>query len=87
MDDIWHEINVPTLLLNGRYDEAQNSVNVPFFRALSKVKWVPFSESSHMPQHEERERFMQVVGDFLTQGIQVMQSTGNDVRHGCRLQT
>ncbi|TFK93667.1 proline-specific peptidase [Polyporus arcularius HHB13444] len=65
VDDI-HKITVPTLLLNGRYDEAQDSIVVPFFRALSKVKWYTFSESSHMPQYEERERFMQIVGDFLT---------------------
>ncbi len=38
----------------------------PYFRTLSKVKWFTFSESSHMPQYEERERYMQVVGDFLT---------------------
>ncbi|KAI0719387.1 proline-specific peptidase [Cerioporus squamosus] len=56
VDDI-HKINVPTLLLNGRYDEAQDSV---------VVKWYTFAESSHMPQYEERERFMQVVSDFLT---------------------
>ncbi|KAJ7457146.1 proline-specific peptidase [Mycena galericulata] len=31
-----------------------------------RVKWVQFAESSHMPFFEERERFFQVVGDFLT---------------------
>ena len=34
-------------------------------RPVSKVKWVTFSKSSHMPHWEERERYMQIVGDFL----------------------
>ncbi|OJT06636.1 L-amino acid amidase [Trametes pubescens] len=65
-DDI-HLINVPTLLLNGHYDEAQDSVQVGFFRDIEKVKWFTFAESSHMPMWEEREKYMRVVGDFLTQ--------------------
>ncbi|KAJ7453865.1 proline-specific peptidase [Mycena latifolia] len=60
-----HKINVPTLLINGRYDEAQDSVVAPFFREIPRVKWVSFAESSHMAHYEERERFMQVVGNFL----------------------
>ena len=60
------KITVPTLLLNGKYDEAQDSVVLPYFRALKKVKWYTFAESSHMPQYEEREKYMQIVGDFLT---------------------
>lgn len=65
-----HKITVPTLLLNGRYDEAQDSVVEPFFKEIqSKVKWYTFSESSHMPQYEERELYMKHVGDFLTHDI------------------
>jgi pimeloyl-ACP methyl ester carboxylesterase len=60
-----HKISVPTLLTNGRYDEAQDSVVVPFFREIPHVKWVTFAESSHMPHWEERERYMEVVGRFL----------------------
>ena len=64
-----HKITVPTLLLNGRYDEAQDSVVEPFFKNISKVKWFTFAESSHMPQYEERELYMQRVGEFLTQDM------------------
>lgn len=60
-----HKIAVPTLLLNGRYDEAQDEVVEPYFRAIGKVKWYRFAESSHMPQLEEREEFMKVVVGFL----------------------
>ncbi|RDX57162.1 proline-specific peptidase [Lentinus brumalis] len=65
IDDL-HKIAVPTLLLNGKYDEAQDSVVQPYFHAIHKVKWYTFAESSHMPQYEERERYVQIVGDFLT---------------------
>ncbi|KAJ7048677.1 proline-specific peptidase [Mycena amicta] len=60
-------IKVPTLLLNGRYDEAQDSVVAPFFAHIPHVKWVTFAESSHMIHFEERERYMEIVGEFLVQ--------------------
>ncbi|EGN96620.1 hypothetical protein SERLA73DRAFT_184717 [Serpula lacrymans var. lacrymans S7.3] len=60
-----HKIVVPTLLINGRYDEAQDEVLLPYFRAIPKVKWVQFAESSHVPHTEERERYMQVLESFL----------------------
>ncbi|KAJ6610660.1 proline-specific peptidase [Mycena sp. CBHHK59/15] len=66
LDDA-HNIIVPTLLINGRMDEAQNSVVEPFFRAITKVKWVELAESSHMAMWEERERFMEVLGGFLVE--------------------
>ncbi|KAI0774344.1 prolyl aminopeptidase-2 [Fomes fomentarius] len=58
-------IGVPTLLLNGAYDEAGDSSVVPFFRAIPKVKWFTFAESSHTPHWEERKKFMRLVADFL----------------------
>ncbi|KAJ7509006.1 Alpha/Beta hydrolase protein [Mycena galericulata] len=60
-----HKIDVPTLLLNGRYDEPTDLVVAPFFRAIPRVKWVKFAESSHMIHFEERDRYMKVVGNFL----------------------
>lgn len=60
-----HKIKVHTLLINGRYDEAQDEVVEPFFQEIEKVKWYRFAESSHTPQLEEREEFMKVVAGFL----------------------
>jgi L-proline amide hydrolase len=60
-----HKINVETLLVNGKYDEAQDEVLEPFFRGIGKVKWVRFAESSHMPHLEEEGEFLRVLGDFL----------------------
>ncbi|KAJ7825866.1 Alpha/Beta hydrolase protein [Mycena olivaceomarginata] len=64
VEDI-RKISVPTLLINGRYDDAQDVGVVPFFEKIPKVKWVQFAESSHMPFFEETHVFFQVVGDFL----------------------
>ncbi|KAI4597987.1 hypothetical protein KJ359_003795 [Pestalotiopsis sp. 9143b] len=59
-------INVDTLLLNGRYDEVPELCVEPWFRAIPKIKWVVFENSSHMSHWEERERYMELVGTFLT---------------------
>jgi pimeloyl-ACP methyl ester carboxylesterase len=63
--DSLHKIKTPTLLLNSRYDEAQDSAVQPFFDKIDKAKWYTFSESSHMPHWEERDHYMEVVGHFL----------------------
>ncbi|KAJ7136108.1 proline-specific peptidase [Mycena epipterygia] len=62
--DLYH-IAVPMLLINGRYDDAQDVAVAPFFEEIPSVKWVQFAESSHMPFFEEKERYLQVVGDSL----------------------
>jgi L-proline amide hydrolase len=61
-----HKILAPTLLINGKYDEAQDSVMEPFFKSIANAKWERFSESSHLPQLEEPEKFLEVVGGYLT---------------------
>ncbi|TWP35224.1 alpha/beta fold hydrolase [Leekyejoonella antrihumi] len=58
-------INVPTLLINGRYDEATTATMQPFDDLIPDVRWEVFEESSHMPHIEEEERYLAVVGDFL----------------------
>jgi L-proline amide hydrolase len=60
-----HLINVETLLTNGRYDQTQDVGFQGWFKAIPKVKWVTLENSSHSPQYEERERYMQVLGEFL----------------------
>lgn len=60
------QINVPTLIISGKYDEAQDVCVEPFARKIKGAEWVKFEESSHLCHVEERERYMQVVGDFLT---------------------
>lgn len=60
-----HKISVPVLLTNGEYEAASGDAVTPIFQKVSKVKWVTFPKSAHMAHWGERERYMQVVGDFL----------------------
>ncbi|KAI8986769.1 proline iminopeptidase [Trametes punicea] len=64
--DRLHLVNVPTFVINGRKDIAQDFVVAPFFEGIRKVKWVTLDRSSHTPFFEEdRERYMQLVSDFF----------------------
>jgi L-proline amide hydrolase len=58
-------IEVPTLLTSGRYDEATPALQETLRAGIPDCEWVLFEESSHTPFVEERERYMQVVGDWL----------------------
>ena len=62
-----HKIGVPTLITHGRFDGATDDVVVKLFMGISKVKWVTFTESSHMSHLEEEERYLKVLGDFLNE--------------------
>ncbi len=59
------EIDVPTLLVSGRYDEATPAIVGQMKDRIPGSEWELFEESSHLPHVEETERFLQVVGDFL----------------------
>jgi len=59
------QVVAPTLLVNGRYDEATPACVQPFADRIPDVRWEVFEESSHLPQVEEEERYLQVVGAFL----------------------
>ena len=59
------EIGVPTLLVSGRHDEATPALQETLRDGIHGSEWICFEDSSHMPHVEERERYMQVVGDWL----------------------
>jgi L-proline amide hydrolase len=65
VQDRLHEIRLPTLLVSGRYDEATPALQRTLLGGIAGSEWAIFEESSHMPHVEERERYMQVVGDWL----------------------
>ena len=67
------EIDVPTLLVSGRWDEATPRIVEEICRRIDGARWELFEDSSHMPHVEERERFLRVVGDFLD-GIDAQES-------------
>ena len=58
-------IQVPTLLISGRYDEATPATVQPFADGIADVRWQIFEASSHMPHVEEREACMACVAAFL----------------------
>ncbi len=58
-------INVPTLLISGRFDEATPATVQPFYDRIDDVRWEIFEASSHMPFIEEKERFLSVVDEFV----------------------
>ncbi|RKE77533.1 proline iminopeptidase-family hydrolase [Rhizobium sp. AG855] len=58
-------INVPTLLISGRYDEATEACVQPYADEIPDVRWRIFEQSSHMPHVEERKACMAEVSAFL----------------------
>ena len=60
-------INVPTLLISGRFDEATEACVQPYADEIPDVRWRIFEQSSHMPHVEERADCMAEVGAFLDQ--------------------
>lgn len=63
--DRLHAIVAPTLVITGRHDEATPDTVRPFLERIPGARWVVFEQSSHMPHLEERERFADVVQEFL----------------------
>jgi proline-specific peptidase len=59
------EIDQPTLLMSGRYDEATPAIVGTIHRAVRGSEWRLFEQSSHMPHAEERRLFMATLGEFL----------------------
>jgi L-proline amide hydrolase len=59
------EIDVPVLLVSGRYDEVAPPVVEELHRGLPNSTWELFEESSHLPHLEEPDRFRGVVAEFL----------------------
>jgi L-proline amide hydrolase len=58
-------VDVPTLVINGRYDEATDECVRPYVERIPGARHVRFENSSHMPHVEERELYMNTVDAFL----------------------
>jgi L-proline amide hydrolase len=59
------EIDVPTLLVSGRYDEATPKIQEVMLAGLPQSEWVLFEDSSHLPHIEEHDLWIATVGAFL----------------------
>ena len=59
------DIDAPTLLVSGRYDEATPALQEALRDGIRDCEWVLFDESSHLPHVEEPARYREVVGAWL----------------------
>ncbi|CAI6281707.1 unnamed protein product [Periconia digitata] len=59
------KIKVPTLLINGVEDEAQDVAMQPFFDLIQKVKWVTLDHAAHLSHVDRREKYMKLLDSFL----------------------
>ncbi|MFC4069028.1 proline iminopeptidase-family hydrolase [Actinoplanes subglobosus] len=60
------DIDVPTLILSGRHDEATPVTVQPFQDLIPDARWVIFEESSHLPHLEEPGFFRDVLAGYLS---------------------
>ena len=60
-----HEIDVPTLVVRGRYDMCTDVVAATLVQGIRGAREVVLEQSSHTPVLEETERYLEVVGGFL----------------------
>ncbi len=60
------KIKAPTLVTSGKYDEATPLIAETVQKGIPGAEWVLFENSSHSAHAEEPERYMQVLGDFIS---------------------
>jgi proline-specific peptidase len=59
------DINVPTLVLGGRFDEATPAVTETVHQHIRGSRWVIFENSAHMPHIEETDKYRETLTAFL----------------------
>ncbi|MFC7310263.1 proline iminopeptidase-family hydrolase [Streptomyces monticola] len=65
VEDCIADIDVPTLIISGRYDEATPKTVQPYQDLIPDARWEIFEESSHLPHLEEPELFQDVMTAYL----------------------
>jgi L-proline amide hydrolase len=63
--DRLHEIDVPTLVVRGRYDMCTEPIAAELVDGIRGAREVVLEDSSHTPVLEETDRYLAVVGDFM----------------------
>jgi L-proline amide hydrolase len=59
------EINVPTLIVSGRYDEATPAQQQRLKDGISGAQWTMLEHSAHLTFVEEPDRYREVLMSFL----------------------
>ncbi|MFD5320721.1 proline iminopeptidase-family hydrolase [Streptomyces sp. NPDC127098] len=65
VEEFLPDIEVPTLVVSGRHDEATPATVRPYRELVPRARWEVFEESSHLPHLEEPENFQAVLVDYL----------------------
>jgi L-proline amide hydrolase len=65
VEDCLPDIEVPTLVVSGRHDEATPKTVRPYQELIPDARWVVFEDSSHLPHLEEPEAFHEVMTEYL----------------------
>jgi L-proline amide hydrolase len=63
--DRLHEIDVPTLVVRGRYDMCTDRVAADLVGGIRGAREVVLEQSSHMPILEETDRYLAAVSEFM----------------------
>jgi L-proline amide hydrolase len=63
--DRLHEIDVPTLVVRGRYDMCTDPIAAELVEGIPGAREVVLEESSHTPAMEESDRYIEVVSSFM----------------------
>lgn len=58
-------INVPTLIMSGKYDECMSSTAGAYLSGIKGSRWELFEESSHLSYVEEAAKYQRVMNEFL----------------------
>ena len=61
------EITIPTLITVGQYDEITPACAQTINQGIPNSRLVVFEESSHMAHFEEKEKYLEVLSDFLAE--------------------
>ncbi|MGZ2362351.1 proline iminopeptidase-family hydrolase [Streptomyces sp. 372A] len=65
VEDCCPDIQVATLLISGRHDEATPATVQPFQDLIPDVRWEILENSSHLPHLEEPELFNKIMTEYL----------------------
>ena len=60
------ELDVPTLVVRGRYDLCTERIARVLVEGIKGAEYAVLDESSHTPVLEETDRYLELVGDFLS---------------------
>ncbi|MFL6011689.1 MAG: proline iminopeptidase-family hydrolase [Gaiellaceae bacterium] len=60
-----HEIDVPTLVVRGRYDMCTEPIARELVERIPNAREIVLEQSSHTPVLEETDRYLEVVGSFM----------------------